>query len=72
MCDIHTLSLSSKMAGITIIWNSLNGKKKELADLNLEVKLNTGFNFIYTWSFDVVTQKWNIKSLQTVYMVQKS
>jgi hypothetical protein len=25
-------------------------------------------NFIYIWTFDYVTQKWNIKSLQTVDM----
>jgi hypothetical protein len=35
MCDIPTLSPSSKMAGITISRNSLNGKKKKLADFFL-------------------------------------
>jgi hypothetical protein len=35
MCDIHTLSPSSKMAGITISRNSLNGKKRKLADFFL-------------------------------------
>jgi hypothetical protein len=35
MCDIPTLSPSSKMAGITIRRNSLNGKKKKLADFFL-------------------------------------
>ena len=30
MCDIPTLSLSSKMVGITISRNSLNGKKKKI------------------------------------------